>query len=78
MSQQYGTKSQFLERVSAIHNELRGISRDDARGHYIREGNHPDHPHNLHLYHLKRKKSPSAHVILALCNKGIDIFEVRF
>ena len=76
MNEQYGNKREFLDRITKIHMKLQGLDRDDARIHFIREACDPQHPHHLHLYRLKRKKQPSSQVILVLCNKGLDIYEV--
>ena len=70
----------YIERhLPAMHADLCGMSRLDAMMHFIKDVSLPPHAHNLHFYKLKKRKGdPLGTAWLAVCPKGIQIYEVIY
>nr|XP_045610872.1 FERM domain-containing protein 6-like [Procambarus clarkii] len=65
-----------LEHVPHMHRDNLGLTRAEAHAQYIREASQQEAPHNLHLYRLRYKKQdPSPQVVMAICARGLDIYE---
>lgn len=72
---------QFMQTLLALHRENHGLNNAEAELQYIREASSAEVSpltHNAHLYRLKHKKQEAGHgsVWLAICAKGIEIYEV--
>jgi hypothetical protein len=72
---------QFMHTLLALHKENHGLNSAEAELQYIREASSAEVSpltHNAHLYRLKHKKQETGHgsVWLAICAKGIEIYEV--
>lgn len=72
---------QLVQTLSALHRENHGLNKSEAELQYIREASSAEVSpltHNAHLYRLKHKKQEVGHgsVWLAICAKGIEIYEV--
>lgn len=72
---------QFMQTLLSLHRENHGLSNAEAELQYIREASSAEVSpltHNAHLYRLKHKKQEPGHgsVWLAICAKGIEIYEV--
>jgi hypothetical protein len=72
---------QLVQTLSALHRENHGLNKAEAELQYIREVSSAEVfplTHNAHLYRLKHKKQEAGHgsVWLAICAKGIEIYEV--
>ena len=70
--------SYIMENVPHLHRDNVGMGREEAQAQYIREASQQEAPHNLHLYHLRcKKQEPTPQVAMAICAKGVDLYEVR-
>ncbi|RUS84496.1 hypothetical protein EGW08_007735 [Elysia chlorotica] len=68
---------EYLEKnVPTIHRDLHNMTRNDAELRYIRVASSPPGAHNLHLYTVRKRKSDKvANTWLAVCAKGVEVFE---
>lgn len=67
----------IMEHVPHMHRDNLGLTQAEAHAQYIREASQQEAPHNLHIYQLRYKKQdPSPQVALAICAKGVEIYEV--
>ncbi|BES94652.1 FERM C-terminal Hypothetical protein-like domain [Nesidiocoris tenuis] len=70
----------LTQTIASLHRANTGVSKNQARVQYIREASSLDTsalPHNTHLYRLRKKKHepPPGSVILAICTRGIELYE---
>ncbi|GFN94468.1 Ferm domain containing 6 [Plakobranchus ocellatus] len=68
---------EYLEKnVPTLHKDLHNMSRNDAELRYIKVASSPPGAHNLHLYTVRKRKSDKAcNTWLAVCAKGVEIYE---
>ncbi|XP_047741249.1 protein expanded isoform X2 [Hyalella azteca] len=68
--------SQVIAKVTALQQQHQRMTKEEAQEAFIEAASFDEAPHNVHLYHLRRKKSePSSQVTLAVGDKGISIYE---
>ncbi|XP_063615796.1 FERM domain-containing protein 6-like, partial [Penaeus indicus] len=66
----------IMEHAPHMHRDNLGLTQAEAHAQYIREASQQEAPHNLHIYQLRYKKQdPSPQVALAICAKGVEIYE---
>lgn len=59
-----------------IHQDLHNMTRNEAELRYIRSSSLPPGAHNLHFYTVrKRKTDKTCNTWLAVCAKGVDVYE---
>ncbi|XP_067129164.1 uncharacterized protein [Centruroides vittatus] len=66
----------IIKHTPAMHKDNTSLSRGEAQVMYIKEASDSTAPHNLHFYKMHRKKTKAdSNVWLAICAKGIEIYE---
>lgn len=75
------SEQQIMQNLPALHRDNQGMGREEAKLLYIREASSAEVSpltHNSHLYRLRHKKQEQGpgSVWLAICAKGIQIYEV--
>lgn len=76
-----GGESRIVQTAASLHRSNRGLSQSEAESQFIREASSLDTSpltHNAHLYRLKHKKQDPGpgSVLLAICARGIELYEV--
>lgn len=78
-----GGETRLVQMASSLHRSNHGLTKQEAEIQYIREASSADTSpltHNSHLYRLKHKKQDvgSGNVLLSICTRGIQLYEVFY
>ncbi len=77
----HANETQLYRNATIVHKANRALSKAQAETQFIREASSRDSfplAHNAHLYRLKYKKNEPnpGTLLLAICTKGIELYEV--